>query len=133
MKKWEYYYLTLEEVIFIHDSLVRIYWGFWGISDNIVSVEGVLWNIENNEWYSTLLEKATHLCFSIIAFHGFLDGNKRTALAVTNIFLIVNECEIPEFIVKMEDVAVGIAKGSISKEELCKFLKTMMLSAGFQE
>lgn len=133
MKQWQYYYLTLEEVTLVHDLLVSMYWGLSWISDNITSIEGVLGNIQNNERYPTLLDKACHLCFSLISFHGFLDGNKRTALEVTNIFLSVNEYEIPEFIVKMEDVALGIAKGILSKDDLHKVIKSMILSAWYKE
>ena len=44
--------------------------------------------------YPSLLEKAAALGFSIIMNHPFVDGNKRTGHAATEILLVLNGLEI---------------------------------------
>ncbi|MBI5076700.1 MAG: type II toxin-antitoxin system death-on-curing family toxin [Nitrospirae bacterium] len=44
----------------------------------------------NEELYSTIFHKASALAESLIKNHSFLDGNKRTAITSTAVFLQMN-------------------------------------------
>lgn len=46
------------------------------------------------ELYPTVVEKAASLGFSLIQNHPFVDGNKRTAHATLETFLVLNGYEI---------------------------------------
>jgi death-on-curing protein len=44
--------------------------------------------------YPSIEEKAAHLLYFIIKNHPFVDGNKRVAFAVTDVFLRINDYRI---------------------------------------
>jgi len=53
-------------------------------------LESVLFNIQNDIYYPTFIDKLTHLIFCLVKFHIFNDGNKRTAIACSSYFLQIN-------------------------------------------
>lgn len=102
-------YFTPEEVIFIHDRLLKTFGGLSGMK-NIGQLESLLFHIQNDVYYPTIIEKSAHLFFGIIQFHCFNDGNKRTAVVSLDNFLKLNDIIIEDLIIKMEDIAIGTAK-----------------------
>ncbi len=84
-------YLTLNEVLTLHDRLIAQTGGSFGVRD-IGRLESSLaqprMTFDGVELYPTLVEKAATLGFSIIQNHPFLDGNKRTGHAAMEIFFV---------------------------------------------
>ena len=83
-----YEYLTVGQVVYIHDELVRSFGGAAGIRD-----EGALESAvarPRTGYYVSLVEEAAALMESLFNNHPFVDGNKRTATAATEIFLNLN-------------------------------------------
>ena len=84
-------YLTLNEVLTLHDRLIVQTGGSIGVRD-IGRLESSLaqprMTFDGAELYPTLAEKAATLGFSIIQNHPFLDGNKRTGHAAMEIFFV---------------------------------------------
>ena len=70
-------YIELEYAIKVHDLIIKKVGGLDGIKD-IGQLESVLEHIQNDLYYPTFADKMTHLIYSIVQFHMFLDGNKRT-------------------------------------------------------
>ncbi len=68
----------------------------------------------------------------MVQFHCFTDGNKRTAILSTSLFLERNEIEIADFEIKMEDIAIGIARKDLDKKDLQKIFKAMFESFGYK-
>jgi death-on-curing protein len=60
-----------------------------------------------------------HLCKN----HPFVDGNKRTALAAAEIFLIVNDWKLKATDEELGDLTVGVADGTVSKDEVIEFFR----------
>lgn len=86
-------YLTSEQVLFIHSRLIDETGGMHGIRDlglleSAVSRPQAVFG--NEELYPTIFHKAAALAESLIKNHPFLDGNKRTAITSTAIFLQMN-------------------------------------------
>ena len=73
------YYISIELVIIVHNMFIDRYGGLPGIY-NLGLLESVLENIQNDTYYPRFIDKFTHLFFSIIKYHCFADGNKRTAI-----------------------------------------------------
>ena len=46
-------------------------------------------------------------------------------------FFSANGYEIPDFVTKMEDIAVGVAKREVDKEDLKKIFRSMFISFGY--
>lgn len=118
-------YLSLEQVISLHSDIMESMNGLQGYnSTQITYLESTLTHIQNDEFYPSFLDKLTHLIFSCVKFHPFLDGNKRTALYIAKAFIKLNYPEFlrENFYEKLEDVVVDVASGEIDKENLKKIL-----------
>lgn len=93
----EIVYLELEEVVEIHDQLIDRYGESYGFNGQagIGLVESAVYRPQNKAVYegSDLLAQAASLLFGLAKNHGFADGNKRIALAATNVFLIITGWE----------------------------------------
>ena len=81
-------YLTLVEVLAIHDDQLARYGGTAGIRD-LGLVEAALFRPQTG-YYSDIIEEAAALWESFAQNHPFVDGNKRTAFAVAFTFLAIN-------------------------------------------
>jgi len=78
-------YITLQEAVHIHDSLLKAHHGAAGIRDRGL-VEVALLRPQTGQ-YADPPEEAAALWESHAMNHGFVDGNKRVAFACTDIFL----------------------------------------------
>lgn len=120
-------FLSIEDILNLHNEILLKFWWLSWVKDK-QQLESILQHIQNDEYYLDFLDKATHLFFWIIKFHCFNDGNKRTAIWSLWLFFEINDYEIPAFFTKMEDIAIWVAKNEISKEELRKIIKTILMS-----
>ncbi len=69
-----------------------------------------------------LHEQAAAYLFHLVNNHPFLDGNKRVALAVTDVFLRINGIAVTASDPELFDLVIGAASGSLGKEEITEFL-----------
>ncbi len=113
-------YILGNQVIELHDIIISEFWGFEWIK-NKWQLQSVLDHIKNDDFYPTLVDKVVHLFFGINRFHCFNDGNKRTSIMVTYLFLKRNGYNIKDFVEKMEDIAVEVAASKKWKDELIIF------------
>lgn len=81
-------YLTVVEAITIHDNQIEFYGGAAGVQD-LGLLEAALYRPQTG-YYADLIEEAAALWESLSQNHPFVDGNKRTAFAVTYTFLAIN-------------------------------------------
>jgi death on curing protein len=81
-------YLTLVEVLAIHDDQIERYGGSAGVRD-LGLLEAALFRPQTG-YYADLIEEAAALWESLAQNHPFIDGNKRTAFAATYTFLAIN-------------------------------------------
>jgi death-on-curing protein len=116
-------YISLIDAIKIHDTIIENYWGLEWIKDKW-QLDSLLSHIQNDDYYSNIIEKISHLFFWLIQFHMFNDWNKRTSIIITSFFLDINNIIIDDYVIKMEDLAIW----EIGKEDLNKIFKSMFLS-----
>jgi death-on-curing protein len=81
-------YLTIAEVLAIHNQQIEQYGGLDGIRDRGL-LESAVFRPQTG-YYNSLAEEAAALMESLANNHPFLDGNKRVAFAATHTFLLVN-------------------------------------------
>ena len=83
-------YLSLNEVLELYRRIIQQSGGLLGIRD-LGGLESAVaqprMTFGNQELYSTVIEKAAALAFSLIQNHPFVDGNKRTGHAAMETFL----------------------------------------------
>jgi len=86
-------FLTLEQVIFIHEEQIEQYGGSHGIG-RLSLLESAVIRVQmtfgGKELYHNLFDKAASLLHGLVFNHAFVDGNKRTAIASTMVFLELN-------------------------------------------
>lgn len=128
------YIRKIEEIIFVHDEVLRLSGGLQGIK-SIEILESVIIQIQNDLYYPELENKLTHLVFSVNKFHAFQDGNKRTSIAVGALFLERNGFDyiIPKFIQEMENIAVCVADNVIDKDMLNEIIYSLIYEDDYDE
>ena len=85
-------YLTMAEVLAIHDDQIERYGGLNGTRDH-GQLEAALFRMQSG-YYPDLIGEAAALWESLSQNHPFIDGNKRTAFACTYTLLAINGVEI---------------------------------------
>lgn len=81
-------YLTVVEVLAIHDDLVERYGGAPGVRD-LGQLEAALFRPQTG-YYDDEIAQAAALWESLSQNHAFVDGNKRVAFAAMFSFLVIN-------------------------------------------
>jgi death-on-curing protein len=81
-------YLTVDEVLAIHEGLLARFGGPPGVRDPGL-LESALYRPRTG-YYRDLAEMATALFESLLMNHPFIDGNKRVAFFATDVFLRLN-------------------------------------------
>ncbi len=80
-------YLTLVEVLAMHDDQLKRKGGAMGVRD-MGALESALYRPQTG-YYKDIVEEAAALWESLSQNHPFIDGNKRTAFAATYTFLMI--------------------------------------------
>ncbi len=90
-------YLTLEQILIIHQDQIDRYGGSSGLRD-LALLESAVYRpqttFSGKDLYSSIFEKAAALMHSLIMNHAFIDGNKRTGTVAALIFLSLNMIDI---------------------------------------
>ena len=119
-------FLTLEDVLFLHDDRIARYGGTLGIRD-VGLLQSALGMPSATFSGALLHEGMPHMAaaylFHIAKNHSFLDGNKRTALAAAIAFLGVNGRSLDADPDALIETVLGVAAGTISKSALAVFFE----------
>ena len=81
-------YVTTADALFFHTQLIERYGGAPGLRD-VGALESALHRPQTG-YYDTLVHEAAALLESLLQNHPFVDGNKRVAFAVVDVFLRIN-------------------------------------------
>lgn len=122
-------YLTVIEVLAIHEDQIERYGGAHGVRDPGL-LEAALYRPQTG-YYADLIDEAAALWESLAQNHPFIDGNKRTAFAVTYTFLVINGAGLQadpddtyKFIAGLYEV------GGFSFEPLAAWLRRVVVRPG---
>lgn len=123
-------FLTVEQVIQIHDDLVNQYGGLHGIRDMgllISAIEMPKASMFGEYLHESIYDKASAYMFHIVCNHAFLDGNKRTGAACTLIFLHQNGISKDYDKVSFEEMTCKVAQNLITKNQISEYLKSLII------
>ena len=104
-------YLTLAEVLAIHEDQIERYGGCKGTRDLGV-VEAALYRPQTG-YYADVIEQAAALWESLAQGRAFADGEKRTAFAVMYTFLAINGVPLKASTDDIERVIAQLGSGGI--------------------
>lgn len=115
-------YLTFEDIVGMHGELIREHGGKWNLRDAAALHAAVA--RPQSGYYNDLVEEAAALFESLSQNHPFIDGNKRTAMTATAVFLELNGRKL-----QFEDDAaygwiIGLYEsGRMNKKEIESWLR----------
>lgn len=130
METLKIFYFDLPHAIEVHDIIIKISGGMAGHdSEKVKMLESTLSHIQNDRYYPTFLDKVTHLLYSINKSHAFFDGNKRSSLALSAFFLLLNGYDycVTDFIRRMENIVVWVADNRIDKALLKNIIEDIIM------
>jgi death-on-curing protein len=118
-------YLSISEVLEIHDLIISSTGGSRGIRD-LSALESAVnqprQTFDQKDLYPDIVAKAAALCFSLVMNHPFVDGNKRVGHAAMETFLILNWHEIISNVDEQERVMLELAAGKMSRINFLEWL-----------
>lgn len=121
-------YVTTADALFFHRQLIERYGGAPGIRD-VGALESALHRPQTG-YYDTLIHEAAALLESLVQIHPFIDGNKRTAFAVVDVFLRINGYVITAGSLAVYDKFIKLLdQGAFDTEYLVPWLDKIAESA----
>ena len=127
------HWLSADEVRRIHDEMVQTFGGDLGVRDPGM-LEGVLSRMRESEVMGhdpmpTIFDKAAFLMHSILRYHPFIDGQKRTGLSSAFIFLGINGYYLwSRDALDEVHFAVQVAKGTFEVPEISRWVRQRVAS-----
>ncbi len=119
----EIQFLTVEQVLKVHDALLRKDGGGQGVKD-LRLIESALGNVQQTFGgkflYRSVGEMAGALWFGLVMNHAFVDGNKRVGLACASVFLRINGYVLNLTNAEAEQITLKIASSEMSREEVMR-------------
>ena len=128
------FYFDIHYAVEVHDWIIENSGGLPGAS-NLGLLKSALQHVQNDLYYPELHHKLTHLVFAINKFHAFIDGNKRSSIALGAYLLEINGYEfvVKKFVLEMENIAVWLAEGKITKELLGELIVSLIFEEDYSE
>jgi len=119
-------YVTPQQVLAIHDQMVKRFGGSSGIRDvGLVesAVARPMATFDGVDLYNNIFDKAAALLQSLLKNHPFVDGNKRTALSSAGIFLKMNGYILKNYHEEEIEFGVNVDNKHLSIEDISAWLK----------
>lgn len=119
-------FLTLEQVLAIHDDQIERYGGSHGIRD-LGLLEAAIVRPQSTfggeDLYPNIFLKAAVIMHGIIMNHPFLDGNKRSGSVACARFLFINGYDLVVNQEELVRVTLKVHSKAISIEKLASWLR----------
>ena len=120
------HYLTPEQVLFLHSRLISTIGGGHGVRDigMLLSTLGrAQATFDGKELYPDIMLKAAALIDSLVRNHPFVDGNKRTAITASALFLRLNGYLLQVENREMVRFALACAQSQLSLVEIAEWFR----------
>lgn len=119
-------YLTQEQVMKLHQILIKTSGGSLGIRDEGMldsALKTPLQTFDKRELFPTILDKATRLAFGLIKNHPFIDGNKRIGTHAMLIFLALNNIMLSYKDEELIDIIFKVASDRADENDLYSWIE----------
>jgi len=123
-------YLSKEQVILLHSSLISKTGGIDGLRDESLlesAIASPLQTFEGTDMFATDIQKIARLSFGLIVNHAFIDGNKRIGAHALLVLLKANKINIVYSQQELIDCILSIASGSLSYDGLCDWISSHLV------
>ena len=119
-------YLTREQVIKLHQTLIETSGGSLGIRDEGMldsALNTPLQTFDKHELFPSILDKASRLAFGLIKNHPFIDGNKRIGTHAMLIFLALNNIMLSYKDEELVHIIFKVASGRANEYDLYSWIE----------
>ncbi len=119
-------YLSLEQILFIHEKGIARYGGTQGIRDRELLELAVVrpqMSAFGKDAYPTLYLKSAALLHSLVQNHPFLDGNKRTGFGSMHLMLLRNGFDLSSSSAAEVQMCLDVAKGILKVDQIADWIK----------
>jgi death-on-curing protein len=121
-------FLTLADIVAIHENQIELYGGDSGVRDYTLlssAISIVEATFDGNYLQKNIYEMGAAYCFHICQNHPFVDGNKRVALVSALIFFDFNDIKIDDEKEELYEIIMSLAKGKVDKYELADLFRRL--------
>ncbi len=122
----EIQFLSLLEVLIIHENQINLYGGSLGIRSEGL-LEAALSQPEatydGELLHPDIYSQASAYLYHLAQNHPFVDGNKRVATVCSLIFLEMNDYELDVVEELLYEIVMKVASSELSKDELTSFFR----------
>jgi len=125
-------FLSVDVVIEIHSRVIDEFGGDHGLRDRglLESAVAMPQSTFCGEFlHQNIGAKAAAYHFHLCSNHAFIDGNKRVAVAASEVFLLVNGLELAARDDEVEEMTLGVANGRLSKQQVVEFFERHIIEA----
>ncbi|WP_294314823.1 type II toxin-antitoxin system death-on-curing family toxin [uncultured Sphingomonas sp.] len=120
----DWVWIDIEVALVAHEEQLAEHGGAAGIRDRSM-LESALARPQNLIAYGEpdIADLAASYAFGIARNHPFVDGNKRTALVVSETFLMLNGCTLTATDAEVVVAFLALAAGELSVDELADWFR----------
>ena len=122
--------MKIEEVIMIHDDQIGSFGGILGVRDYGLLESAIAQpqaSFSGQLLHPDIYSQAGAYLYHITLNHPFIDGNKRTAFAVTDTFIRLNGYSLNIQDQEAYEMVIKVATRELDKQSLMEYLSTTML------
>ena len=123
------FFLSKEDIIFLHSELINIFGGSDGIRDEAMldsAINTPLQTFYSQDLYPTIIDKIARLSFGLVMDHPFIDGNKRIAAKVLDLSLDANGISLKATSEEVIEEFLALASGKIDYPSFLSWVKSML-------
>jgi len=120
------HFITTDEVVMMHEILIQKFGGSRGLRDRN-QLEAALLRPQSG-YYPDTINQAAALFESLLMNHPFVDGNKRIAFAVTDVFLRLNGYRLKTRSKEAYSMILGFLKNtSLQTQDIDRWLRAIVV------
>ena len=123
-------FLDKEDVLEMHAEAIATFGGLDGLRDEGALESALIAAV--NRWHyeeADLAACAAAYAYHISKAHAFIDGNKRVAALATRVFLLINDADLNATEDEKYSLFIGIADGTVSRDEAEAFIREWVISS----
>ncbi len=123
-------FLSVDHVLSIHRRMIEEFGGDATVRDHGLLESAVMMpaaRFGGEFLHDGIPAMAAAHFFHLCKNHPFMDGNKRTALASAEMFVLLNEMHLAATNEELQELTLGVAEGRISKDETITFFRQHVL------
>jgi death on curing protein len=120
------HFIPNEIVPVMHADLIKRYGGTPGVRDRGLLASALAqpkMTAQKRFLHRTIFDKAAAYGFHVCRNHPFVDGNKRIAFVLMDIFLLKNGWKLDASEEEAFEIMITLASGSLTKTDLSAWLK----------